>query len=488
VRLIKRALLLGTLLVAGCGLVDLSPFTVSTWPATPDGVVASASSVWIEFSEPVEKDVVEPLFSVGAGGQTLGGDLSWSGNRLTFTPLKPFAPGVRHLLQLHGTIRTSAGRSFDELVVVPYYVGTDAAPPVVMSATPSEGAVTSVTTPLVLTFSQPVSASSFTDAFSVSPTASFTVSWSPDGTVATVTPTTRWVPESLSTWTVATACKSAAGIAVQRAWSGTFLVQSDAVSPTVVSTESASISGGTVLTGLGPLSALQSGDSLVMNFSEDVDAGTLQTAFSLTPTVAGTLRKLAPGSFAWVPSDPWLMGQEYLLAISTDLKDMAGTPLAVAYREPFTTAVPTQTVTNINLEGSLTGTLPLAAPLNNAAPYLLPWVNSGVVQDSALVLTVTYHFARPYDAASQITIAAAIRMTGYFPSSVVSPQVLGASWLDPTTFRVAYIGFKRSDNSPSLQRRYYRISIPSGRDQTVNQEGAYLKDPVTVILESGSDS
>ncbi len=488
------ALLAAVLLLAACGLVDLRPFTVTTYPAEAETILPSAPSVWVEFPVAVDHAVVEPLLSVTADGLAVSGDLAWtageagSGERLTFTPVSPFAPGVRHILRLSGAVRAVDGRTFNENVLVPFYVSTDSRSPTIVSASPGNGAVVDTLAPLVLTFSAPMDAAKFRDAFSVSPSVGFTVTWNPTGTAATVTPAVRWAAETLYTWTVGTASLSQEGVALGRSWSGTFLVQSDATAPAVLSPGRAVVSGATVTPLPGGLSDLLSGDSIVLSFSEDVDQGSLQTAFSLSPAVSGTIRKLSPGSFAFVPAESWKMSQEYVLTISTALEDLAGNPLPVEYRQVFTPAIPVQSVTEVDLAGTISDSpVYTAGQLNNSSPYMINWT-VGAPPDNALVLTVVLHFARPYDDAWKPTIAGAVRLAAWFPSTLVSPQVTQVSWNGGQTLSIFYTGFQRSANSPSLARVYYRLTVPSGPEQTGNQDGSYIQDPVTVLLESGSDS
>ncbi len=234
---------LAVLALAGCGLIDLSGFTISTYPALPDGVLESADTIWVQFSEPVDRAGVEPLLTVTAAGQSLSGDLSWDSNRLIFAPVEAFAPGIRHVLRLQGSVRTEAGRTFDEVIVVPFYVGSDAAPPIITSFTPADGTIVDVNAPLSLAFSAPMNAALFRDSFTVSPTTDFAVSWNSARTIATVSPVMHWSTETLYKWSVASACKSEAGIAVAHVWSGTFLVQDDASFPSVLPPGRALVSG-----------------------------------------------------------------------------------------------------------------------------------------------------------------------------------------------------------------------------------------------------
>jgi hypothetical protein len=476
------------LVLASCALIDLSGFPVSTYPSGADGVLESAEAVWVQFPEPVDHAVVEPLLTVTAAGQVLPGDLAWDSNRLIYTPVKPFEIGVRHILRLQGSVTTIAGRTFNETVLVPFYVGTDAPAPIISSVAPAEGAVVDILAPLTLGFSAPMDTALFGDSFSVSPATDFRVSWNAGRTAATISPVVRWEAEELYTWTVALGCKSETGIAVAHAWSGTFLVQADATYPAVLPPGRAVVSGALITPLPGGLSELLRGDSMVLRFSEDVDLATLETAFSLSPAVAGTLRRVSPGTFVFVPAEDWTMGQEYVLAISTDLEDLAGNPLRSPFRQVFTPAIPAQAVTEIDLAGTLSDA-PVyhGAQLNNSIPWMLNWV-AGAPPDDALVLTATLHFSQPYDVASPPIVVSAVRFAGWYPDSVISPQVTQVSWIGPQTVSISYIGFARSANTPSLHRLYYRLTIAPGVEMTGNQDGSYLKDQVTLLLESGSDS
>ncbi len=485
-------LTLGTAaLAAGCTLIDLRPFSIESYPASPNQLLASAPSVWVQFPEAVIEAQVEPLLTVAAEGQRLAGDLRWEANRLLFTPVTPFEPGRRHLLELKGTVRTAAGRSFSESIAIPFYVGTDAAAPLLTGALPRNGATVGIDEVVVLTFSQPMDANSFREGFSLSPATEITVSWNAAGTVATVAPASHWAAERLHIWSIATACRSGTGVAVGRQWTGNFLVQLDESTPEVVATAPADVSGATV-TPLQPgLTSLRSGESILITFSEDVDLAALRRAFSLSPALAGTMMRVSPARFVFVPSVDWVMGREYLLVISTGLTDLSGNPLRAPYRELFQTAIPLQSVTEIDVSGDLaSGCESLAFPasqLDNAAPSLVAWVPRAQKPDEELELTVTVRFARGYDAAHRPEVAGAIDLAGYYPPGLMSPEVTQETWLDDWTVCISYLGFTRSSIDPATGTGalYYKLTVPAGQGLTSNQEGSFLTSPVTLLLESG---
>jgi len=484
---------LGIIALAGCALIDLRPFPIVSCPASPNQLLDSAPNVWVQFPEPVVEAEVEPLLTVASEGRRLAGDRHWEANRLVFAPLTPFAPGMRHLLELKGTVSTTAGRSFNENIAIPFYVGTDAAAPLLTGVQPRNGATVGVDEIISLTFSQPMDANSFHEAFSVSPATEVTVAWNGAGTVATVAPAVRWTAERLCTWSIATACAARSGVAVGRQWTGNFLVQLDESTPEVLSTAPALVSGATV-TPLPPgLSSLRSGESILITFSEEVELSSLQGAFSLSPALAGTMRRVSPALYVYVPSADWLIGQAYLLTISRGLTDSCGNPLREPYRELFRTAVPPQAVTEIDLSGDLTsGSGYMAFPasaLDNPEPSLVAWVAKALKPDGELELTATIRFARGYDAAHRPTIAGAINLAGYYPASVASPEVTQTTWLDERSVCISYAGFARSaiDPATGTGALYYRLIVPSGQGLTINQEGSYIASPVTLLLESGPD-
>jgi hypothetical protein len=485
------AILLSTgagLLLAGCALVDLSPFSVSTYPDGSGAVLSRLPAIVIRFSEPVVHDTAESAFSVTADGESVEGDPAWEGNRLTFTPVRPFSRGMRHVLRLEGPVRTTAGRTFDELIVVSFYVGTDARPPIITEVAPEEGGICGVTSPLRLTFSASMDEDAFADAFSLSPEAEHGVAWNGDRTQATITPEKRWTSGGLVRWSLTPACLSSDGVAIGRAWTGTFLAQEDASSPSVVETGRAVVEGATVLPLPGGPSEIVRGDSLRIVFSEDIDPESLEDAFSLSPPLEGTLRRVSSGVCVFVPSEDWDMGREYVLEISTDLRDGCGNPMRSAYRAVFTPAIPIQSVEEIALGGDLDAASAYPpAEMDGDTPHPVDWLPSSTVGIGDLDLSITIRFARGYDPGLRPAIAEAVELSGFYPE-VASPRITQVDWLDGRTLVISFTGFSYSAAPPSMEQLYYLLTISSGVSRTTNQEGSYLREDVTLLLESGPDS
>jgi hypothetical protein len=314
------------------------------------------------------------------------------------------------------------------------------------------------------------------------------VAWNEDRSRVTIAPAARWSSGGIVAWNLTIACVSADGVAMGRAWTGTFLAQADAAPPSVVETGPAAVEGSTVLPLPGGPSDIAHGDSLRIVFSEDIDCESLEDAFSLSPSLEGTLRRVSSGVFVFVPSEDWDMGREYVLEISTDLRDACGNPMRSAYRRVFTPAIPAQGVAEIAVGGDLdVAPTYLPAEMDDATPHVIDWLPSSVVGIGDLDLSITIRFARGYDAELRPAVAEAVELAGHFPE-VTNPRVTQVDWLDGRTLVVSFTGFSYSEPPPSLERLYYLLTISSGISRTVNQEGSYLKEDVMLLLESGPDS
>jgi hypothetical protein len=241
------------------------------------------------------------------------------------------------------------------------------------------------------------------------------------------------------------------------------------------------VSGATVTPLNGGLSAILAGESILMSFSEEVDPSTLQAAFSLSPPLSGALQRVSATDVAFVPSDDWQMGQEYLLVIGTELADLSGNKMPSSYREVFTPAIPEQTVGRIVLTGDLIESPETYLPsqLGNADPYTLDWVGLGTAPNPQVTVTIT--FTQPYDDTHKPAIATGITVTGVFPS-ISNPSVTQVSWITDRIVAISVGPFVRSTAS---QTDYYELTIPSRRDRSMNRNGSFLKDSAALLFESG---
>ncbi len=529
-KLLYAALAASALALSGCALINLLPFPITTMPATADQVLSSAPNVWVQFSAAVDEGEVQPLFSVtGTGGQAVPGDLSWQGNKLTFTPASPFERGVRYVLTLQGTVNVNDGRTFQENIIVPFYVGTNAGPPIIASITPASGSTVGQGASVSLAFSQPMSETSFQDGFSLSPSTAYSLSWNASATTVTIAPKAQWTAETLYSWTLSTSCTAKSGVPLDRQWSGTYLVQ-QGNAPTVISVQPATVTltgstttvtllpdtGAPDVSGGAATPAPSYNNSLALVFSEDVNLPALESALSLSPAVAGTMQRVcsgltacaaipgapaqAGGIFVYTPSSDWTMSQQYVLTISTALTDLNGNPIASPYWLAFTPSIPVQSVSEIDVTGTITNNggaglaeTSSAGALDNTTAYPLDWFTLANTPATGLSLTITIDFSVAYaDASHEAAMANAVSFAAYYPSGLSNPQVVQVNWTTPQKLVITYTILTPSptgvSGSPPPQTNYYMLTIPAGASQSGTGAGSFLTNPVTVLLQSGTQS
>ncbi|MCX7718244.1 MAG: alpha-amylase family glycosyl hydrolase [Candidatus Sumerlaeaceae bacterium] len=125
-------------------------------------------------------------------------------------------PSVTVLVGAGGVVaggRSMGGNGFH--VFVPAGAMTNMEPEVVSSSIPLGGALSDTTTPLVLTFSEPMNQASVAGAVAVAPAASVTLGWNAAGDRLTIAPITGWPPLTRITVLIGEAATDTAGAALR---------------------------------------------------------------------------------------------------------------------------------------------------------------------------------------------------------------------------------------------------------------------------------
>jgi hypothetical protein len=453
-----------------CGLISMQSLSLLSYPAAKDQVISSTDALTISFSIPPDHAAAERLFRVSAAAGAALGDLSWEGDTLVFSASPPLPGGQRLVLSLSGQLDMADGRSFMVAVLVPFFVDTDAVQPRLLDHRPAEGEVVSVTTPIVLTFSDCMDPATFQDGFTLNPTAELDISWDAAGKIATIVPRTQWSTLSYYQWEMGNAVAGANGVAIGDRAEGSFLVQEDAEAPRLSGApQPALLTSGAFLPLGGTLDDLRVDDCILFTFSEDVTIQSLQSALSFEPSIQGYVTRVRAGVFAFVPEQSYAMNTPYHLRISTDLVDLAGTRMAADYHLWFTPAIPIQRVLSIT-----PGAEPPVSVFNSttALDVALPFIPGDE-------LSFTIVFEQPMDGASKARTPGQISLEGFFPSSLLDPSLKSATWTNDATLVLVFAGLQAS--SPPVLN-HYRLLLPGGQSGVVNAEGAAFEDDVWLLM------
>ena len=470
-------------LVTSCNgpLVNLSPLAVDTWPKTDNQVLASADAIRVTFSDSVVHASAQGLLSVSSVDGTASGDSTWSANTLIFMPVPGLSSGKRYRLEFNGQVTLTDGRQFTVSKEVPFFVGTSSNPMRLITFAPQDGASTTGSVPLVLTFDSPVDPTTFQTGFSLSPSTTTSRVWSADQKTVTITPTCSWTTATLYSWQLATSLESAQGVNLAAPVNHCFLTNADQLPPQIVSVVPGVWASSTWSAAGTDLNTLIKGDAFLVTTSKSVDLATLGTAFHLTPAIKGHLLAQNTTQYVYVPDEDLALGTAYTLQVSTDLQDTMGNAMTSAWLMPFTPQIPYLHVSEIDLIGmSSTPYTTLSQP--NTFPLCLP---SGVSSDQVVIKVV---FSTPFSASDKAQFGVLSFCQTLFPTTGTS--VPGS----PTLVTVA---FENSDKTAVLTYRgisvsgtggvpdYYQVKIPGGTSG-ITASGQTLKQDVWIDFTTSS--
>lgn len=312
---------------------DTTPPTVDS--ASPADGTSSANgglAVTITFSEAMDASSAEGAFSLTGASGPVTGTFSWSTDSkvLTFDPANDLATG-QYTYTVGNTAKDSSGNSMTAAYSGTFEVTAagDTTPPTVLSGSPANGAAAiAADTNIVITFSEGMDTTSTQAAFELlengTTISEGTFSWSDGNTMMTFNPAADLADSASCQYSLGATASDAALNQLGTAYGPVpFTVAApvaDTTPPTVVSHTP----------GTGEVSP---DVSVVITFSEAMDKGSVETAFSLAEGVTPI-----SGTFSWsggdtvmtfTPADPLTAGVTYNYSLDdTEVKDVAGNGLS----------------------------------------------------------------------------------------------------------------------------------------------------------------
>jgi len=289
---------------------------------SPTGIDIPVDSViTITFSENMNKNSVEAAFSIS---HSVKGKFTWSDATITFAPNKSLNYGTQYIV----TISTNAMDLENENLESEFTwkfttISPDTStPPTIIDKSPIGNEV-SVDTIITITFNELMDTNSVESAFSISPNVEGTFSWN-DATL-TFTPSKTLDYKTQYVVSISTIAKDQKNDYLESEFSWQFTTISE-ILPTPPAIITKSPTGNDV-----------SVDSVItITFSELMNIVTVETAFSISPSVEGT--------FSWdnailifTPNKALGYDMLYTVVISTEAKDLEGEALEADYSWKFST-------------------------------------------------------------------------------------------------------------------------------------------------------
>ena len=461
---------------SACGLIDLRPVSVTVDPSTAYTVLKSRDAVIsVGFStEPIRLEA-ERAFSVQSRSGTVEGDYFWDACGFSWKPVSPWEPGTRYRLSLSGSIQTVDGREARPEIDVPFYAVRFSGPPLIVSFLPDDGASVGVggngLSVLALVFSESMDGRAVRDALSLRPSAEFELSWNADMTAVTLVPDAPLSPCASYTWTLATTATALDGAPLSSEAHASFTTDLDATAPHVERTYPVIFSGGTWVEAAPDLAGLDAGHSIAVLFSEAVEEGGARSGIRIEPSRTGYADAVSPRLVVYTPERDWEPETALTLIVSEDVKDLSGLSLVDEYKERFSPIVPFLRVMQVE-----SGDGEISADLVGAA--VLP-VTVGTAPEGEF--TMIFSFSSAFDAATKVAALEGVSLSVFFPATLPTPTLRGASWPSDDTLSCTWEGLRSSD---ATSTHYYRLVVSGGQSGVYSGSGCYLEEDAAIHLEA----
>ncbi len=317
-------------LLCSCELLHQDPLTV-TGHAPSAAVLPTADNIdiWISFSSSeLDRTSVEEAFSLSEESAPMEGNFHWSGDRLSFVPLRSLSMGKSYTMRVSASAEDRYGNNLKGEFSFTFRVGQDTTRPTVTSIDPADGTeLTDQFYPIAVTFSELVDHASFYEAFSVSPGVTGSYTWDETGgySVCTFTPQEAWTWQTDYTVTISTDLKDPAGNSLGDTYISGFSLGTDHEPPTFSVYHDEGGVTGTTLQPNVDTAGWEASWPITILFDEAVNEPN-SSKFQLTPALSFTMDwdHTNNNRVVLTPNGRFKWGTMYTLVVTKGITDLQG--------------------------------------------------------------------------------------------------------------------------------------------------------------------
>ena len=193
--MILKMIILLLICFNSCDILRNSPFEVITW-SPGSGCYSSPEEIAVSltFSGEPNKDSVERHFSLNSENGRVRGTFSWTGKKVTFTPLTPLGKNMDYNISLSSEAHDKRGLSMDRAFHGSFTTRSETDRPVLVSYYPAMyGQLNNPRSEVRLEFSIPVELIGLYNNVSFSPAMTGFWKLNDDGKLAVFTPAEPWL-------------------------------------------------------------------------------------------------------------------------------------------------------------------------------------------------------------------------------------------------------------------------------------------------------
>jgi hypothetical protein len=461
---------------------------IDTFPSKRNQVITVTDRISISFNFDVNKVSAENTFRITSVAGSVNGFREWEGNTMYFTPQPVLSYGQRYVLSCSGEVKDTENHEYPLNIEIPFfYLTSQTELPVVLSVYPSEGCHVPVTENIVISFSNPINPWSFKEGFSLSPATDFQILWNEDSMTAEISPDEEWDNLTAYAITLKQNIEDINGLSIAEEINTTFFTESDTDNPGVISIWPSETDWETAppfLPLFVPMEEIENGNSIRIDFTEEMDPESVKNAFSITPDLNGTKvfidRNLYPDTvensyFVYIPKNNFLPETEYTVILNNTAEDIYRNTLLTDYVFRFTTdnGIPSLLLESIHYLNDLGTEHALSDYSSETALEITP--------NNFEQYHFCFYFSEEFSDSDKISVQEKIDVKLLFPDNAASPHAYSFSWTGNDTLNISFTNFEHRNN-PAGVEYFYMLEIKGGPQGIINSEGCYLKEDIYQLL------
>ena len=454
-----------------CNVISFDEYEV-VCSQSPAERYFDGAHIGFSFNCDVARYYAEQAVTIKSGTHQYEVEYAWNGRSLYVKPSGGWVPGKPYQVSIDGLMHTQNDATFYAYTICTFIYGSEGERFYALTL-PEKYIDADVRQKLVFSFNKKLEAARFEKAFSIFPSADYSIALSDDKRTITVSPSPKWKLNTTYVWTVQPFLSSD-GAEMQDVLSNTFSTREDAESPALVSLCPVTDTSPDALwfTDIALDKHISGKQPIGFVFSKPMDFDSVKDAVSISPSLSGYMVPYGDEHtrFLFVPEEYYKVAAEYTLAVSTTAADENGTPLFEKIVKRFYAADAWLSVAGLSLDADVVP--------DWSAPYIEHSLHKDA--DGNYELTARILFSHEIADGALTAAANAVTASLLFPLTSASPVKTGVFWNEEKTrLTVTWTRFTVSTDDV---RSYYRLKIAGGPAGINDGRGSYMEKDLCITV------
>ena len=454
-----------------CNVISFDEYEV-TCSQSPAEKYFDGEHIGFSFNCDVVRHYAEQAVTIKSGTHQYEAEYAWNGRSLYVKPSGGWVYGKPYQVSIDGLMHTENDATFHAYTICTFIYGNEVERFYAL-ALPEKRIGADVRQKLVFSFNKKIEAARFEKAFSILPSAEYSIALSDDERTITVSPSPKWKLNTTYAWTVQRLLSSD-GWEMQDVLSNTFSTREDAENPALVSLCPVSDTSPDAhwFTDIPLDKNIFGKQPIGFVFSKPMDFDSVKDAVSISPSLSGYMVPYGDEHtrFLFVPEEYYKVAAEYTLAVSTAAADENGTPLFEKIVKRFYAADAWLSVAGLSLDADVVPDL--------SAPCIEHALHKDA--DGNYELTARILFSHEIADGALTAAANAVTASLLFPLTSASPVKTGVFWNEEKTrLTVTWTRFTVSTDDV---RSYYRLKIAGGPAGINDGRGSYMEKDLCITV------